>query len=257
MPSTRSLATAAGVVALALGFGLRATGQELAAVEVRIAGAVDASADAAVDLLERAVNINSGTMNFEGVRAVGELFRAELDALDFETEWIDGEEAAPGAPGVLWVRHPALSSGYANRPEATHEQFRDGWFCTRDLFVRDADGFYAHQGRSDELLKVAGQWVQPGDLEEAVLGLPAVAEAACVAAPDVDGFERLALFVAARGVEPHEALAAATAACEQKLPRHKRPKWILPVAELPRTATGMVQRFTLRELLAQEQRRMA
>jgi benzoate-CoA ligase len=169
----------------------------------------------------------------------------------------DGEEAEPGETGVLWVRHPALASGYANRPDATREQFRDGWFCTRDLFVRDAEGFYAHQGRSDELLKVAGQWVQPGELEEAVLGLAAVAEAACVAAPDDDGFERLALFVAARGVEPREALAAAAAACEQKLPRHKRPKWILPVAELPRTATGKVQRFKLRELLAQEQRRKA
>jgi benzoate-CoA ligase len=169
----------------------------------------------------------------------------------------DGEEAEPGETGVLWVRHPALASGYANRPDATREQFRDGWFCTRDLFVRDAEGFYAHQGRSDELLKVAGQWVQPGELEEAVLGLAAVAEAACVAAPDDDGFERLALFVAARGVEPLEALAAAAAACEQKLPRHKRPKWILPVAELPRTATGKVQRFKLRELLAQEQRRKA
>lgn len=161
-------------------------------------------------------------------------------------------EVANGDTGVLWVRHPALSSGYANRPEATREQFRDGWFCTRDLFVRDAEGFYAHRGRSDELLKVAGQWVQPGELEEAVLGLAAVAEAACVAAPDGDGFERLALFVAARGVDAHEALAAAAAACEQKLPRHKRPKWILPVAELPRTATGKVQRFKLRELLLQQ-----
>lgn len=162
-----------------------------------------------------------------------------------------------GATGVLWVRHPALSPGYVNRPEATREQFRDGWFCTRDLFVRDAEGFYVHQGRSDELLKVAGQWVQPGELEEAVLGLASVAEAACVAAPDDDGFERLALFVAARGADAPAALAAAAAACEQKLPRHKRPKWILPVAELPRTATGKVQRYKLRELLAQEHRRKA
>jgi len=169
----------------------------------------------------------------------------------------DAQEVAEGVPGVLWVRHPALSSGYANRPEATREQFRDGWFCTRDVFVRDAQGFYSHQGRSDELLKVAGQWVQPGELEEAVLGLACVAEAACVAAPDDEGFERLALFVAARGADAQVALAAAAAACEQKLPRHKRPKWILPVAELPRTATGKVQRFKLRELLAQEHRRKA
>ena len=161
----------------------------------------------------------------------------------------DGRDAAAGQPGVLWVRHPALSSGYANRPEATREQFRDGWFCTKDVFVRDADGGYSHQGRSDELVKVAGQWVQPGELEEAVQGLDGVAEAACVPVPDADGFERMALFVAARGQDPQAAIAAAAAACEQKLPRHKRPKWILPVDELPRTATGKIQRYKLRELL--------
>ncbi len=161
----------------------------------------------------------------------------------------DGEEVAAGAPGVLWIRHPALSSGYANRPEMTREQFRDGWFCTKDVFIRDAQGYYTHQGRSDELVKVAGQWVQPGDLEEAVLGLPAIAEAACVPVADVDGFERLALFVAPRGADGQAAVAAAAAACEARLPRHQRPKWILPVAELPRTATGKVQRFKLRELL--------
>jgi len=169
----------------------------------------------------------------------------------------DGGEAADGKPGVLWVRHPALCSGYANRPEATREQFRDGWFCTRDIFVRDAQGNYLHQGRSDELVKVAGQWVQPGELEEAVLGLDTVAEAACVPGVDESGFERLALFVAARGPDTAAALAAAGRACTEKLPRHKQPKWILPIQALPRTATGKVQRFKLRELLAQEQGRKA
>ena len=163
----------------------------------------------------------------------------------------DGRPTADGQLGVLWVRHPALSPGYANRPEATREQFRDGWFCTRDLFVRDAEGFYTHQGRTDELVKIAGQWVQPGELEEAVAGMEAVAEAACVSAADGDGFERLALFVAARGPDGQAAVAAAERACAEKLPRHKRPKWILPVEALPRTATGKVQRFKLRELLAQ------
>ena len=164
----------------------------------------------------------------------------------------DGRETGMDEPGVLWIRHPALSSGYANRPEATRQQFRDGWFCTKDVFVRDAQGYFAHQGRSDELVKVAGQWVQPGDLEEAVLGLPSIAEAACVPVADADGFERLALFVAPRGADGQAAVADAAAACEAKLPRHKRPKWILPVPELPRTATGKVQRFKLRELLEQQ-----
>jgi 3-hydroxybenzoate/4-hydroxybenzoate---CoA ligase len=170
-----------------------------------------------------------------------------------ETRLLDaeGREVAAHETGVLWIRHPALSPGYANRPEGNREQFRDGWFCTRDLFVRDAEGNFSHQGRSDELVKVAGQWVQPGELEEAVSALEAITEAACVAAPDADGFERLALFVAARGADAEAAVAAAERACVEKLPRHKRPKWVVPVETLPRTATGKVQRFKLRELLAQ------
>jgi benzoate-CoA ligase len=162
-----------------------------------------------------------------------------------------GSEVQVGEPGVLWVQHPALALGYANRPDATQEQFVDGWFCSRDVFVCDADGFYTHQGRSDEFIKVAGQWVQPGELEEVVLGNEAILEAACVPVVDADGFERLALFVAARG-DAQAAAGAAAHACEQMLPRHKRPKWIRPVPELPRTATGKIQRFKLREMLERE-----
>jgi acyl-CoA synthetase (AMP-forming)/AMP-acid ligase II len=152
---------------------------------------------------------------------------------------------------VLWVRHPALALGYANRPEQTAAQYRDGWFCTNDLFVRDADGCFVHQGRSDELVKIAGQYVQPGELEEAVAGEPAIGEAVCAPVPDADGFERLALFITARGSD-EAALSAAARACDDKLPRHKRPKWIRTVPELPRTGTGKVQRFRLREMLERE-----
>lgn len=162
-----------------------------------------------------------------------------------------GNEVAVGEPGVLWIQHPALAVEYANRPDATGEQFVDGWFCSRDVFVRDADGFFTHQGRSDEFIKVAGQWVQPGELEEVVLGSEAILEAACVPVVDADGFERLALFVAPRG-DAATATGVAASACEEKLPRHKRPKWIRPVAELPRTATGKIQRFKLREMLERE-----
>jgi benzoate-CoA ligase len=159
-----------------------------------------------------------------------------------------GAEAGEGEPGVLWLRHPALALGYANRPEATREQFVDGWFCSRDVFVRDGEGYYSHLGRSDEFLKVAGQWVQPGDVEEAVTGHPDIEEAACVAVHDDDGFERLALFVQARA-DRGAAQKAAEAECEARLPRHKRPKWIHAVEQMPRTATGKVQRYKLREML--------
>ncbi len=162
-----------------------------------------------------------------------------------------GAEAAHGEAGVLWVRHPAQAGGYANLPEQTREQFQAGWFCTRDLFVRDAQGHFIHQGRTDELLKVAGQWVQPGELEELAGLEAAVAEAACVPVPDADGLERLALFVTANG-DLAAAQRAAAEACERSLPRHKRPKWVRAVRELPRTATGKVQRFRLREMLARE-----
>ena len=161
----------------------------------------------------------------------------------------DGGEPAPGEPGVLWLRHPAQARGYANLPEQTQSQFRDGWFCSRDLFVRDAAGFYIHQGRTDELCKVAGQWVWPAELEEAALAASAVAEAACVPMPDGEGLLRLALFVTGK----ENAASAAAGACE-RLPRHKRPKWIRAVAELPRTATGKVQRYKLRETLERELR---
>jgi 3-hydroxybenzoate/4-hydroxybenzoate---CoA ligase len=182
----------------------------------------------------------------DGLRTGRPLPGVEARLLDAE-----GREPPAGEPGVLWVRHPAQARGYVNLPRETREQFRDGWFCSRDLFVRDAQGFYIHQGRSDELLKVAGQWVQPGELEEVAALESAVAEAACVPVQDGDGLERLALFVTARS-DAAAAQRAATAACERMLPRHKRPKWVRAVDELPRTATGKVQRYKLREILERE-----
>ena len=163
----------------------------------------------------------------------------------------EGNEVAQGEPGVLWIKHPSLSIGYVNRAELSREQFRDGWFCSKDVFVRDAHGFYQHQGRADDLIKVSGQWVRPDELEEVVLAAPTIAEAACVPVVDGEGFERLALFIVPRG-KVDGALETARAACEEQLPKHKRPKWIRAVDELPRTLTGKVQRFKLRAQLERE-----
>jgi 3-hydroxybenzoate/4-hydroxybenzoate---CoA ligase len=174
-----------------------------------------------------------------------------LRGIDTRLVTAHGKEAALGEAAELWVRHPALALGYANRPEQTAAQFHDGWFSTGDLFAKDADGFFSHQGRSDELVKIAGQWVQPGELEEAVAGDPAISEVACVQVTDAEGFDKLAMFVTTRG-EVADALAAAGRVCEEKLPRFKRPKWIRAVAELPRTATGKIQRFKLREMIERE-----
>ena len=166
----------------------------------------------------------------------------------------DGCEVGTGEPGVMWIQHPSLALGYLD-PEATARVFREGWFCTGDLFVRDADGCYYHQGRADELMRVAGQWVKPAEVEEAVLADQRLREAACVVVPDRDGFDRLALFVVA--VRPGEGRAIAERCCEQSLPQYSRPKWIREVGELPRTPTGKVQRFRLRELLTDDPGRKA
>ena len=161
----------------------------------------------------------------------------------------EGHEVGVGEPGVMWIRHPDLTLGYPD-PEATAKVLRDGWFCTGDLFVRDAEGYYYHQGRADELLRVAGQWVKPMEVEEAVLVDAGIREAACVVIPDRDGFDRLALFVVP--ARPGEGKGLAESRCGQALPQYSRPKWICEVEELPRTPTGKVQRFRLREqLLAQ------
>jgi benzoate-CoA ligase len=159
----------------------------------------------------------------------------------------DGNPVGEGEPGVLWLKHPSLALRYKD-PEATARAFRDGWFCSGDVFTHDADGSWIHQGRADDLLKVAGQWVNPREVEEAVLADPRVREAACVVVPDRDGFDRLAIFVVGAGAT-HVA-----AARLEGLPRHRQPKWVREVAELPRTATGKVQRFKLRERLEAELR---
>jgi len=114
--------------------------------------------------------------------------------------------------------------------------------------TRDADGFYHHAGRDDEMFKVAGQWVAPGDVEAALLAHPDVAEAGVVGAPAEAGLVKPVAFVVSRGGEEPEALVSAL---EQRLatalPSHQRPRRIAVVEELPRTVTGKLQRYVLRE----------
>ena len=163
----------------------------------------------------------------------------------------DTGEPARADGGLLWIRHPTLALRYSSEA-ATAKAFRDGGFCTNDLFTVDGEGYWFHQGRADELLKVAGQWVKPNEVEDAVMGAP-IDEAASVVVPDSDGFERLALFVVSH--DANAALAIATERAGRTLPRHAQPRWIRLVDSLPRTSTGKVQRFLLRERLLGELRR--
>jgi benzoate-CoA ligase len=157
----------------------------------------------------------------------------------------DGEEVAPGEPGTLWLRGPSMAAGYHARPERTAATFRDGWVVTGDRYhVRD--GHYTHLGRDDDMLRVGAQWVSPLEVEAVLAAHPAVRECAVVGRADRDGFIRPCAFVVAstgRGTLPAELLALAA----ERLPHHKRPRWVELVPELPKTATGKVQRYRLRE----------
>jgi benzoate-CoA ligase family protein len=161
---------------------------------------------------------------------------------------VDGRAVAVGEPGVLHVRTPSLSSGYWNRLDASRRAFVGEWFRTGDVMTCDADGFFQHVGRDDDLFKVAGMWVTPGDVEAVLLSHPGVAEAAVVGVPTEGGLLKPMAFVVGRGGDEPEALAAAlTAQVDAKLPPHQRPRRIRVVNELPRTVTGKLQRYVIRE----------
>jgi acyl-coenzyme A synthetase/AMP-(fatty) acid ligase len=143
---------------------------------------------------------------------------------------------------------------YLNKPEKTAELIKDGWIKTGDIYRRDEEGFYFFEGRGDDLFKCSGMWVSPGDVEEAVITHPAVLEAAVVAEADDKGATIAAAYVALRpGNTGNETLAEAIKEHAAKnLPRYKRPQRVHFMDALPRTATGKVQRFKLRQLSAEK-----
>jgi 3-hydroxybenzoate/4-hydroxybenzoate---CoA ligase len=167
----------------------------------------------------------------------------------------DGSEITqPGRSGRLEVRAPFLCAGYrladapphapAHRPA---ERFRGEWFATGDEYLRDEDGFYHHCGRSDDMLKVSGLWVSPSEIEDALAGIPIIAEAAAVLSESAAGLSEIVLYVVATSSADGEAaLAAAREQLARTLPAFKLPRQYALVAELPRTATGKIQRHKLR-----------
>ena len=163
-----------------------------------------------------------------------------------------GKPVADGEQGVLWAKTPSTAAGYWKRLDHSRRTFVGDWFRTGDVYVRDADGFYTHCGREDDFFKVAGQWVVPGDVEAALMKHPAVLEAGVVGAEEASGLVKSFVFVVPRdaATEPGELRSELMRLAEQTLPSHQRPRDIRIVTELPRTATGKLQRFKLKELLA-------
>ena len=161
----------------------------------------------------------------------------------------DGEPAAAGGIGELWVSGDSSAVAYWNQREKSLATFHGPWTRTGDKYVVDEEGWYHYCGRTDDMLKVGGQWVSPFEVESALLGHPEVLEAAVVAAEDEQGLVKPKAFVVPReGVEPDDRLAAALQEfVKDRLAPFKYPRWIEFAADLPKTATGKIQRFKLRQ----------
>ncbi|MBI3405109.1 MAG: benzoate-CoA ligase family protein [Acidobacteria bacterium] len=161
----------------------------------------------------------------------------------------DGEDVKDGEIGNLLVRGGAAFAEYWNKPELTARTRVGDWVVTGDKFLRDSEGYYVYCGRADDMMKVSGLWVAPAEVENAVLGHPEVAEAAVVGALDENGLTRgLAFVVPKAGVIAGPNLAVEILAhTKSKLAAFKCPAAVKFVEELPKTATGKIQRFKLRE----------
>jgi len=169
---------------------------------------------------------------------------------DVEIRDAQGQAVTDGGIGDLWVTGGSMFTGYWNAWQGSDARRRGEWFNTADKFVRDADGFYRYCGRADDMMKVSGMWVSPGEVENALLGHSAVAECAVVGRADAAGLVRPVAFVVLR-----DGVSAPAGGFDSelhgwlhtRLVGFKCPEEFHYVTELPKTSTGKIQRFLLRQ----------
>ncbi len=171
---------------------------------------------------------------------------------DVELRGEDGRVVGDGEIGDLFTRGPSAALMYWGNREKTLATFQGVWTKSGDKYVRGADGYYTYAGRSDDMLKVSGQYVSPFEVETALMRHEAVLEAAVVGKAGDDGLTRTFAYVVLKpGHDGNDALAATLKSfVKDQLAPYKYPREIRFLAELPKTATGKIQRFKLREGLA-------
>lgn len=165
----------------------------------------------------------------------------------YELKLIDesGSVSAPGEPGQLCVSGASAATGYWCRSDQSRATFQGPWMHTGDLYERGDDGFYSYMGRVDDMLRVGGEWVSPAEVEGVLIQYETVLEAAVVGERDSEGIVRPIAFVIP--VDAHTVGGdELDTFCREHLAGYKRPKRYEIVAELPKTATGKIQRFKLR-----------
>ena len=165
---------------------------------------------------------------------------------DIELRGDDGLPVADGEIGDLYVRGPSAALMYWNNREKSRETFQGEWTRSGDKYVRNADGSYTCSGRSDDMLRVSGMYVSPFEVEATLVEHAAVLESAVIGKTDADGLVKTKAFVVlaeGQSVSADDLQAFVKA----RLAPHKYPRFVEFVDELPKTATGKIQRFRLRE----------
>jgi len=159
-----------------------------------------------------------------------------------------GQPVAQGEAGDLYVKGDSALALYWAQHEKSKRSILGEWFFSGDRYRVDADGFYWYEGRSDDMIKVGGLWVSPIEIESVLLEHPAVAEGAVVGV-SIDGLTKVKAFVIVKGdAVPGDALASELQEhCKSRLQRFQYPHVIEFVAELPKTITGKIQRYKLRD----------
>ena len=169
----------------------------------------------------------------------------------YEAEIRDDNDAVIDAidtPGYLHVKGPSAAVGYWERPEATATAFKNGWVRTGDMYVRDAEGAWTFLGRDNDMIKAGGIWVSPAEVESTLIEHDTVLEAAVVGSRDDAGLEAtIAFVVPAGGSTPN--VDELQQHCRDRMAAFKRPREIHVVDDLPKTATGKIKRFQLRDQL--------
>jgi benzoate-CoA ligase len=163
-----------------------------------------------------------------------------------------GREVEGEGTGDLWVKGPSACKGYLKEPEKTAATMLDGWVRTGDLYRRDDEDHYWFEGRADDLFKVKGMWVSPVEVEDALLSCAEVLEAAVVPMIDSNGLSSAVAYVVLKSKQPGGADVEEKlhTHLSSRLPPYKRPAEFRFADALPRTATGKLQRFKLRDELA-------
>lgn len=170
---------------------------------------------------------------------------------DIELRGEDGRPVAVGEIGELFVRGPSAALMYWNNRAQSRTTFQGEWTKSGDKYVRAGDGYYTYSGRSDDMLKVGGQYVSPFEVEAALMRHDAVLEAAVVGKMEGGLTKTLAFVVLKDGAAGDDALAEALQGfVKDQLAPYKYPREIRFLKELPKTATGKIQRFRLRERAA-------